>query len=312
MPQSDAQIIDDDVLSALDKETKDKEAELNKSLDRTTDNAANDDNDIERIRAELEKARRESRLKDEELKQARKYSSETTTKLADETHNRIQAEEVAITNAIAASVTEAERLENEIVAAQEAGRFADAAKLTRQLASAQTKIDSWEARKEQFEGWKEQQKNAKPAQQPQYPKSQAWIAAHPEFNTNPQFHNKVMAAHYAAQAEGIVIDSDDYIAYIDDAVAGKRQANNDSGAEPTYDSVRGQGRSSKTAAAAPPSRGNNTMGNSNKRGDGGNRLTPEQAEVAQLTFPKLKASEAQKKYWESRQILQEQNKLGGD
>lgn len=46
-----------------------------------------------------------------------------------------------------------------------------------------------------------------------------WIAEHPKFETDPSYNNTAMAAHYEAQAMGHKVDSPEYFAHIDAAVA---------------------------------------------------------------------------------------------
>jgi hypothetical protein len=53
-------------------------------------------------------------------------------------------------------------------------------------------------------------------QQPQLsPAARSWIAKHPEFDTDPRFRNRAIAAHHDALAEGHQPDSPEYFAHID-------------------------------------------------------------------------------------------------
>lgn len=302
MSKSGAQVIDDDVLKAIDG-NEDNQVDSFKANDENVRKSASvDDSELETLRSELERQRRESEKWKSEAEDNRRRYDDTSTKLNNETNNRISAEEVAISNALAASAAEAERLENEIVAAQEAGKFHEAAKLTRQLASQQVKIDSWEQRKSQFEAFKEQQKTQvnQAVQTANNSRSKAWIDAHPEFNTDMRFRNKVLAAHYSAQSEGLVIDSEEYISYIDNAVSNKRQETDTSLVQQkqrSYDST-------------PPSREVRT--NSRRDDSGSRKLRPEEAELAALTFPDLKPADAQQKFYESKMELIKQGKLSGE
>lgn len=280
-----------------------------------TDDLSVSDSELDNIRKDLENERRKVSLLQTEADDARRERTAVTGKLASETENRIRAEEVAIANAIAASTGDAERLENEIVSAQENGKFSEAAKLTRQLASAQTKIDSWEARKQQFDSWKEQQKNARSAQDAtvEYPKSKAWIAQHPEFNFDGKFRNKVLSAHHQALSDGLTIDSDEYIEYIDNTVNRKNENISiaDAG-ENEPDRVSSSRVNSRAVASVPPSRnGANMSGNVNGR-EPQNRLSAQEAEMAVLAYPKMKQAEAQKRYLDAKRALIGAGKMQGN
>jgi chromosome segregation ATPase len=292
--ESGAQVIEDDKKSDIIVDDAPKVEEKQKEL-------ATSDNELEKIRAELEKSRKKEQFLESQLQEANRGRTEATSRVVTETNNRLSAEEVAIANAIAASTAEAERLEAEVVAAQENGKFSEAAKLTRHLASAQTKIDGWTNRKEQFEQQKrtfEQQKKSRAAE-PEYPRSKAWIDAHPQFNTDDKFKNKVLALHHEAQAEGLAIDSEDYIDYIDSRI----------NAKPVVEEAPiQQATQRKTIASTPPSR---SQGMSNTQQRETNRLSPEEAEMAVLAWPKLKAAEAQKRYLESKQALIASGKIAG-
>lgn len=284
---ADAQTIDENLLEEIESITnKEPEKKESEKLEVTAD-------ELESLRHSLEEKTRESQEWKFKAEDATRRTSEVSSRLSNETANRLTAEEVAIQNGIAAATADAERLENEIVTAQESGKFHDAAKLTRQLASAQTKIDGWESRKSQFEAVKNQPRQV--AQQPvEYPRSQAWIARHPEYNTNPSFKNKVAAAHFDAISNGIEMESDEYFSHIDDFISPKKT---------TTTAPRNK------VAATPPSRGTTSMSGNNTQGS--NRLTPDEAEVAVMTYPKLSAAEAQKKYCDNRQILFKMGKLSG-
>lgn len=258
------------------------------------------DKELDSLKEALAQARRESAENAARADTERKRREEYEQKAGEETANRQSAEEVAISNAIAAATAKAEKLEKDIVEAQENGKFADAARLTRQLASAQNEIDRWENQKVQFEKQKEEVKreSAKDVKQdsrtPRYTDATAqWIDKHPQFLTDPVYHNKAMAAHYAAKAAGIPLDSAEYFRHIEDAIEGKSQQeeiqeNRQKESAHTQSSVR---------TAAPPSRGTMSTGTT-KQTNGQTKLTASQVETAIFTYPKLSAADAMKKYAE--------------
>jgi hypothetical protein len=66
----------------------------------------------------------------------------------------------------------------------------------------------------------EERQPAAPARQPSvtdgmHPNAREWVSRNPAFTTDPAFRSRAMAAHYAAEAEGIRPDSPDYGATLD-------------------------------------------------------------------------------------------------
>lgn len=294
--ESGAQVIEDDKKDIVVEDaakTVEKSAEL-----------ATSDNELEKIRGELERSRKQQQSLESQLQEERRGRTEANSRVVTETNNRLSAEEVAISNAIAASTSEAERLESEIVAAQENGKFSEAAKLTRQLASAQTKIDGWTNRKEQLETWKEQQKN-RPAEvvDPNShlsARTRAWIDRNPKFKTDENFRKKAQGYANLAESEGLAIDSDEYFEYVDSRINAKLGVE-----EPIVQ----QQVQRKTVASTPPSR-NQGMGTTQQRET--NRLTADEADMAKWTYPKLTPAEAQKKYYDGKLRAIAEGKIAGN
>jgi hypothetical protein len=268
------------------------------------------DSELENLRKELEKTKKEKAEALIRANSAETQRNEANRQVQTETSNRFAAEETAITNAIAAATSQAESLEKEYIAAQEGGKFADAARIARQLASAQTKIDAWEGRKQQFEQFKATEA-AKPkptatadpleASLERFkPRVREWIRHHPQYLTDNKFQAKANYLHQLAVAEGITEESDEYFNYINENIDDKpppaRDTQETNGKhidiEPQPTKV------SSSRVAAPPSRGNNTMSSTRTQSD--NRLSAIEAEHAVAMFPKLTAAEAQKKYYEGK------------
>ncbi len=282
---------------------------IEEEVEKTTTSTENDDkknstgeSELDTLREALDKTRKEADAYKSRAERAEQEKTENGKRLTTETSNRVNAEDIAITNALAAAVADAERLEREVVEAQEDGKFSEAAKLTRQLASAQNKIDGWTAQKERFET---QKKLA--VERPQEPdalagytlKTRQWIESHPEFLTDSKYKAKAMSAHYEAEVEGIALDSPEYFKHIEDKIKGKSQVTDlDEMQEPVRKSPR---------TATPPSRGNN--GSGMKQGNENNRLSLTEVEMAIHAWPKLPKAEAQKKYLEAREKLIAEGKI---
>lgn len=126
----------------------------------------------------------------------------------------------------------------------------------------------------------------------QWPQSQAWVRAHPEMARDPAKWRATVAASDLALAKGLAADTPAYFAHIE----GTLQANgilpmpttsngNGNGAvQKPEESVMSEASRPVPPAAAPVSRsGSNPTGQK----PGTIRLTREQAEMAELSFPNL-------------------------
>lgn len=192
-------------------------------------------------------------------------------------------------------------LEEEYVRAREAGDTRAEAKASRAMAQASADLNALESGKAQREHAK---KNPPPQQQfrqdpvevvvgslANWPQSQAWVRAHPDMARDPAKWRATVAASDLALAKGLAADTTAYFAHIE----GTLQANgilpmpnsaNGNGAPPvkTEETVMSQASRPVPPAAAPVSRTGSTPGQPKP---GTIRLTREQAEMAELSFPNL-------------------------
>lgn len=197
-------------------------------------------------------------------------------------------------------------LEEDYVRAREAGDARAEAKASRAMAQASADLNALEAGKAQREHAK---KNPQPQQQfrqdpvevvvgslANWPQSQAWVRAHPDMARDPAKWRATVAASDLALAKGLAADTTAYFAHIE----GTLQANgilpmpngsangngNGNGAAPvkTEETVMSQASRPVPPAAAPVSRTGGTPGQPKP---GTIRLTREQAEMAELSFPNL-------------------------
>ena len=274
------------------------------------------DSELDTLKKALEESRNDAQsYKDRALK-AETEKTEIVGKLHTETGNRLSAEEVAIANGLAAAISDAERLERELVEAQEQGKFADAAKLSRQLASAQNKIDRWEGDKETFERNKKAVKEQPQQKDPlatYSPAAREWIGRNPKFLTDAKMNAKVMAAHYAATAEGIDVDSEEYFRHLDTAVKGKPvQVEQPREEEVQEERQETQPHKPANRTAAPPSRGASNTSMSGNKGNGDIKLSPQQVEAAIFANPRLSSADAIVKYKEGLQKAVQSGKMTAD
>lgn len=185
--------------------------------------------------------------------------------------------------------------------ARAAGDVDQELEATEAIAQAKADLNSLEAGKAQREHAK---KNPQPQQQfrqdpvevvvgslANWPQSQAWVRAHPDMARDPAKWRATVAASDLALAKGLAADTTAYFAHIE----GTLQANgilpmpnsaNGNGAPPvkTEETVMSQASRPVPPAAAPVSRTGGTPGQPKP---GTIRLTREQAEMAELSFPNL-------------------------
>jgi hypothetical protein len=125
---------------------------------------------------------------------------------------------------------------------------------------------------------------------PQYPRSQAWVRAHPEYATDKRKEQRMLAAHNLAVASDLAPDSDEYFKSIEKSLGIETTAQTsvvdaDTGADPMADAA-------QPAAAAPARRANGSTtppaaapvtrtGGSTRKGT--ITLTPAQVEAAEIS-----------------------------
>lgn len=124
-----------------------------------------------------------------------------------------------------------------------------------------------------------------------WPQSQAWVRAHPEMARDPAKWRATVAASDLALAKGLAADTPAYFAHIEGTlqangilpVPGSSNGNGNGAVQKTEESVMSQASRAVAPAAAPPSRSAAQTG----QRPGTIRLTREQAEMAELSFPNL-------------------------
>lgn len=263
--------------------------------------AAVNDADLDDLRKQLEAEKRARQSTEQRLSTAERERTEVQRTAKTAVEGQLQAQSDSIESMLKAAASDADRLESELVAANEAGRFKDAAALSRKLTSKQVEVENLTAAKDQIGRHIEKVKAAPdPAQvsaeekalAPYSEASKAWIRQHPEFLSDQKFYNKVMAANYDAVAEGHAIDSAEYFDFIERRVGLKSDAGVvKNGADKRDDPPPSSGQErTRVNTGAPPSRSSNMNGND--RSSRAIRLSREEAEVALLTYPKLTKEEA--------------------
>ncbi len=178
-----------------------------------------------RVEAEAKKDREARRSAEMRAATAEGRVNDAGARVQSEIDARYRAQEDSITAQMAAADADAERLEGEIVALQEAGKFADAAKLTRQLGSAAARAENLKMMKAEIESQKARIKTQVTNSDPldgYTPASRAWISNHPQYLSDERYRNRVVSAHHLAKAEGHAADSEAYFTFIEDQLAGRQ------------------------------------------------------------------------------------------
>lgn len=279
---------------------------------------------------------------------------------------RVHADKNAAVQAIAAATAEgdsAEREYAEAVAANDAGAMAkaqrkmtDATITLREATQRSAQIDNWVSREsrraaEAEETRKANAANPRPAQTQQTQTeeidisgytgpTQTWLKQHPHLLKNTQeasrLRNKVIAAHYDAEAEGLVADTPSYFDFLEKRAPpapGQETTNNSpySQAADTVEidlekpvehqrasDVRVVDRSAsdrpvtpqsrQTSSALPPSR-TQSPANGSSQQRGRVTLTLGEQEAARISNPNVPVDEAYRQYAESKLALQAEGRL---
>lgn len=154
---------------------------------------------------------------------------------------RVEAGEsriAAVTNAITtakAGIAEAKR---RLSAAYESGEFEKAADISAEIAAFAADIKAYERDKAAAElHAKEPPKKAIQQNKDNVgieqeisgytPRSQAWFREHPDCVTDKRLRSKVTAAHYEAESEGYVPDTDAYFSFINERMGFTKKADPD-------------------------------------------------------------------------------------
>lgn len=126
-----------------------------------------------------------------------------------------------------------------------------------------------------------------------WPQSQAWVRQHPDMARDPAKWRATVAASDLALAKGLAADTPAYFAHIEGTlqangilpVSGSSNGNGNGTIQKTEESAMSQASRPVAPAAAPPSRSGSSAQTGQRPGT--IRLTREQAEIAELSFPNL-------------------------
>lgn len=208
-------------------------AEVGTAAAQAADNGARvSDVELAELRAQLQRKTENEEALRSQNQTLQRERNDAHRRITSEVDQRFIAEESAIENGLAAAMADADRLEDLITDLNEKGEFRESAKRTRELTSAQTRIDGFNWRKQQIQGAKEQAtvRAAQAAQDPlaRYGEpgspTRRWIDAHPKFLTDDLYNHDVVGAHKKALRQGMNEGTNEYFEFIEREIGERKTA----------------------------------------------------------------------------------------
>lgn len=261
--------------------------------------------DLRTMRRQRDQERERANAAEQARQRAERERDEARGGAANEVQARFAAEDQAIDGQIASAETEAEALTERIAQLNAEGSFSESAKVQRQLARAEARLENLGIRKNSLAEMRAYQEQHAQARQQQAsdkyrgmtPKQRAWCEQHPLFlddsREGKRYTAHVQRAHWQAVSEDIPVDSDEYYDLLNAAVENQRarqpvrQFANDAVGDPYYENDNGhqpQGRYAQNRAPQMPVTRRASGGES---GNAPVRLSPDQREAADITMPEI-------------------------
>lgn len=229
---------------------------------------------VEALKAQLAKAKENEANERARADRAEAARGTAATEARGAKQQTLQAHRTAATQAVESTATALSAAKAKYKVAMEEANYDAAAEAQAEISSAvlmQSQAQAYQGRVERAEKIAEQQQTETTQQQEGVDttglsaRSRAWVERNASAFKDPRTDARIRAAHFAAVAEGIEQDSDDYFEKLEQAVAPKQQVR-----EEPERKVNGDG------SAISPSRGGG-KGGSNPRVV---RLTPEEVQTA--------------------------------
>lgn len=269
---------------------------------------------VDKLKANLEAANK--RAEDESRRRR-----EAEAKAADAGKQIQDAELREVTGAIDIVTRDLETAKSNYKAARASGDIDAEVAATEQIGDAKAKLNALEAGKSALEQRAKQPvRPVAPANDPVEalassieatgnPRSAAWVRAHPQYAQSQQNYNKMLGAHYRAMAEGHAPETDGYFDFINSDLGHAAATTQQPTApakptEPTTD----QPMSNASRPVAPPAAPVSRQAPGSPR-PGTMRLTKDQAEAAEISFPDLPKAEAYRQYAKNLQALQANGRM---
>lgn len=254
-----------------------------------------EDEGVKILRQQLEAKQKEAeemrkgRIEAENLARQREYEAKNAVVYAQD------SQVTAFNNAIAGFERDGEMLEERYAAALERGEYQSAAKIQREMAKIESKLEFLHKGKSDLEDKLEiQRQSLTPPERMEYtgpqdpveayiqnlaPVAKDWIRAHPEVVTDDSLRNLMTGAHYEALGMGLKPNTQEYFGHIETKLGYGDQNQPEIQRQETTPQYRPQGRT--PMASAPVSRSASPTVSRN-----GNRmsvtLTPAMREAAEI------------------------------
>lgn len=306
--------------AALDAAAKGEEVVVVKKTDdkkpavvvKKTEAAPETDDEITKLRGQVKEANDRA----EKAETARKAAEQKQVASVDDLEggevDRIKQADEKIKTDIELADRDVKDLTRQLREAKENGELDKEMEVNDKLLDAKIKFKKLDDAKEQFETWKggrkdfwdkERKKTEKRNQQAAdpdafnaadyTPKALEWIEENPQFKTDKKFRSRSVAAHYAAEAEDIKVDTPEYFEFIDQylgkksgATAEEQEAEDDAQADTATEIKPAPKKADKKPAKfqtqLPPSR-EAAGGTQRQSGNRIKKLTAEEREAAEIS-----------------------------
>lgn len=173
---------------------------------------------IEDLKKQIEEANKKREEAEAIASEARDSAKKNEEKAA-------SAQEIALKNAsekletaIGSAEDKIASLQKQYKEAYDSGDSEELAKANEALLDAKIDLRQLRANKVGLEQYREKVKKQAEAQSEFSSSTQDWIKKNPKFNTDIAFRKRAIAAHYAADAQGITVDTPEYFEFIDNAL----------------------------------------------------------------------------------------------
>lgn len=207
------------------KETKKPDPVVN---DKPDEPDSGDDEIVKTLRIQLEEAQKTAQLEktaresaEAARQEAEKAKATANNDAATAFQKQVEAQRTSIANAIAAALAEQTSAEQEYERAEEIGDVKAKIAAQKKLAKATYLSEQWDNEKVKFDAWEEDyNKNEEARKNTPQPakaseKTQAWIDAHPRFNTDEDYRDSAHHFHRIAIKKGLIPDTKGYFDYIE-------------------------------------------------------------------------------------------------
>lgn len=247
---------DEDKLTVGADDAGDSSVDSGDKTDLQTDTGPTPEEVAADLKKQLEDERAKSAREAKRAEEAEARAATASTTAGTAVQSQIVAQEQAIDGKITTAKTNLDSIKQQLKQARAAGDSDAEIDLQDAMTNARYELNSAEWEKKNFATWKEQQVKrpvdtaAAPAS-PYTTKERAWIASHPEFDSNKKFSRIAKVAAQEALDEGCKQDSSAYFEFIENALKESGLLSEEG------DPISEAGKQTSTSTAAAPNRSGN-------------------------------------------------------